>query len=207
MDTRALQALSYGLYIISTSSQGKNAGCVVNTVTQITSSPVKIMVAVNHQNYTAEMIQKSGVFEVSVLTQDASMYLIGAFGFASSKDTDKFAHADYSFDDNGIPYVTQTACAHLSCKVVDTIDAGSHVLFLAEVVDAEKLSEGVPMTYAYYHAVKKGTTPPKASGYTAPAPKTGWRCKVCGYIYEGEILPADFVCPVCKQPASSFEKI
>lgn len=207
MDPRALQALNYGLYIISTSSQGKNAGCVVNTVTQITSSPTQVMVAINHQNYTTKMIQESGVFEVSVLTQEASMDLIRTFGFSSSKDTDKFASTDYSFDEDGVPYVTQDVCAHLSCKVVNTVDAGTHMLFLAEVVDAEKLSQGVPMTYAYYHAVKKGTTPPKASAYTATSATTGWRCKVCGYIYEGETLPKDFSCPVCKQPASSFEKI
>ena len=209
MDARAFNALSCGVYIISAAANGKNAGCIVNTVTQVTAQPARLLAAVNKDNYTAGVIRAAGAFEVSVLTQDAPMALIAAFGFASSADTDKFAQAAHRFDAQGMPYVTQDACSRFACRVTDVIDAGTHLLFIGEVTQAERLSDAPPMTYAYYHAVKKGTTPPKASSYqpAAPAKAAAWRCTVCGYIYEGEALPAGFACPVCGKGAEFFEKV
>lgn len=209
MDETALFNLSYGLYIVTAAEGGRGAGCVVNTVTQVTNTPNRMMVAVNKENFTAGVIQRTGRFCVSVLTEDAPMEMIGLFGFRSGRDVDKFAEIA-AVRLEGVPCPEQHVNARLLCKVEQTVDAGTHWLFVALLEDAEKVGSAPSMTYAYYHKVKKGLTPPKASSYqparTEPA-KTSWRCSVCGYIYEGETLPEGYVCPVCRQPARVFEKI
>ncbi|MDD3243681.1 MAG: flavin reductase [Eubacteriales bacterium] len=209
MDQTALFKLSYGLYIVSTAYDGKQNGCVVNTLTQVTSEPARLAVTVNKANLTAQLIEKSGLFNAVVLTQDAPIEHIGRFGFARGADREKYDRGDTQLDENGLPYTKQYAAALFSCKVVQMLDVGTHMMFIGEVTQAEKLDGAEPMTYAYYHQVKKGTTPKNAPSYQKPAQskKTAWKCKVCGYIYEGDTLPEDFVCPVCKQPASAFEKI
>lgn len=207
MNEQALYKLSYGLYIVSSSFEEKDAGCVVNTLHQVTATPVQVSVAVNKNNFTQQIIEKSGMFNATVFTQDAPMDIIKRFGFQSSKDHDKFDGITYERDARGIPYVKEHMAAQLSCKVVQKLDIGTHMLFIGEVVDAQVLSHEEVMTYAYYHKVKNGTTPKNASSYQANTEKKGWRCSICGYIYEGENLPEDYICPVCGAPASVFEKI
>ena len=187
MDYHAFDKLSYGLYIVSSEAGGKAAGCIVNTLGQVTVSPVQVAVTINKENQTTRTILESGKFSATVLAESASMELIGRFGFQCSRDVDKFAGFAWARDINGVPYVTEQCAARFACTVVNEVPQ---------------------MTYDYYHAVKKGLTPPKASSYRPPEEKvTGWRCTVCGYIYEGEALPANCKCPICGQGAEVFEKI
>jgi len=207
MDSKAFYQLTYGLYIISSADKGKAAGCIVNTLAQVTSKPAHMSVAINKDNYTTQLIKSSGIFAAVVLAQEVSMNLIGEFGFKSSKDTNKFLHYQTKNDENGIPYVTEQTLAHYSCKVVDQLDLGSHIMFIGEVTQAEVLAEGTPLTYAYYQTVKKGGTPKNAPSYKEEPAKKGYRCTICGYIHEADTLPADFICPICKATADQFEKL
>lgn len=201
MDTKALFKLGYGLYVIGTESDGATAGCTANTVVQITGDPAQIAVGLNKNNYTNEMIQKSGKLTVSILDKTANMDLIANFGFQSSRTADKFHTSGQPFvtDAWQVPYLAEHTSAVLSAKVVNTMDCGTHTLFLCELTDAQVLSKEEPMTYAYYHSDVKNK---KAA---APAGGEAWKCSVCGYVHQGA-MTADFVCPVCKQPASVFEK-
>lgn len=203
MDTKALFKLGYGLYVIGTESDGATAGCTANTVVQITGDPAQIAVGLNKNNYTNEMIQKSGKLTVSILDKTANMDLIANFGFQSSRTADKFHTSGQPFvtDAWQVPYLAEHTSAVLSAKVVNTMDCGTHTLFLCELTDAQILSKEEPMTYAYYHSDVKNKKAPAAS-----AGGEKWQCSVCGYIHEGP-LPDDFVCPVCKQPAKAFVKL
>lgn len=206
MDFQAFDKLSYGLYVVSTKSGGRVGACVVNTLTQATVTPTQMTVTVNKENETEKLMEESGLFTAVVLTQSASMELIGDFGFRCSRDFDKFARWEHREDENGIPYLTEQTAARFSCKIVGKLDAGSHVVFLGEVLRAECLSEELPMTYAYYHEVKRGLTPPKASSYRPESAK-GYRCKICGYVLESDVIPEDFVCPVCGRGKEQLEQI
>ena len=222
IDKNALRGISYGLYLISSNLDGKPAGCTVNTFAQVTSSPLQVSVAVNKENATCDAIRQTGAYVATILTEEAPMELIGGFGFHSSRDTDKFAPFETAVDEQGVTYVREHAAACVSVKVTQEVDLGSHLLFIGEVVAAEVLGGGAPMTYAYYHEVKKGKTPPKASSYLAeeaPAPtaaagegeaapkRIAWRCTICGYIEEVDELPDDFVCPICGVGKEMFERI
>ena len=208
LDLQAFFKMSYGLYVLSSAFDGKQNGCIVNTVTQVTAEPPKVAVAVSKQNLTTSLIERSGLFNAVALTEEATMDLIGRFGFQCSRDVDKFAGFAWARDINGVPYVTEQCAARFACTVVNEVDLGTHILFVARVDDWAVLDDVPQMTYDYYHAVKKGLTPPKASSYRPPEEKvTGWRCTVCGYIYEGETLPANYKCPICGQGAEVFEKI
>ena len=219
IDTKAFRAMSYGVYIISAKDGDKAAGCVVNTLVQVTSKPARVSVAINKDNFTAGVVQRAGRFEASILTESAPMELIGTFGFHTSADTDKFAACEYSVDEAGVPYVTEHAAAHMGVRVLEVLDAGTHLLFVGEVEEAAVLSAEPPMTYAYYHEVKGGKTPPKASSYEEPAaaeapaadaeaPKRyGWRCSICGYVIEQDELPDDFKCPICGWGKEKFERV
>jgi flavin reductase (DIM6/NTAB) family NADH-FMN oxidoreductase RutF len=171
MDKKAFFKISYGLYIVTTSFDGKDSGCVVNTLAQVTSDPPKVSVAINKNNFTEGQIEKSGRFAAVVIGQEADIKLIGTFGFRSSADTDKFAGVPTQRDANGIPYVTQSTLARFSCKLDKTLDLGTHVMLVGNVEDAEVLSDGEPMTYSYYHQIKKGTTPRNAPSYQKPTAK------------------------------------
>lgn len=168
IDTKAFRSMSYGLYLISTLEGSRPVGCAVNTLVQVASEPPRVSVAINKENCTAQALQKTGRFVATVLSQDATMELIGAFGFHTSRDTDKFAGFATATDAAGVSYVSEQAVARFSAKVIETVDVGTHLLFIAEVEEAERLSKGEPMTYAYYHQVKGGKTPPKAPSYEAP---------------------------------------
>lgn len=207
MNETALFKLSYGLYIISSNFEGKDAGCVVNTLHQVTASPIQLSVAVNKDNYTKQVIEASGKFNAVALTQDVPMDTIKRFGFQSSKDHEKYEGIASKRDIQNIPYLTEHTAAYYTCKVVHQLDIGTHVIFIGEVVDCDVISQEEVMTYAYYHKVKNGTTPKNASSYQAKTEKKGWRCTICGYIYEGDPLPEDYICPVCGAPAAVFEKI
>lgn len=212
MDIQAFFKLSYGLYVVSARSGEKKYGCIVNTLQQVTAEPPMLSVAVNKNSVTAKAILDSGRFCGTVLTEAADLHLIGTFGFKNSEAVDKFAAFSTKEDENNIPYLTEHAAARYSCEVAGTLDLGTHILIIGKVTEAEILSDEPVMTYDYYHRVVKGGTPPTAPSYKGnishkPAQKAQWRCKICGYIYEGDPLPADFVCPICGQGADKFEKV
>lgn len=166
IDRTAFHKLSYGLYLItSANDEGRKMGCVANTFAQIASEPPLVSVALNKQNATTSAVQESGRFVASVLSEKATMELIGAFGFRSSLEFDKFADFDQEIDESQMPCVTQTACACFSVRVTQTVDAGTHLLLIGQVEEARALSDDAPMTYAYYHDVLRGKTPPKAASY------------------------------------------
>lgn len=206
MDKKAFFKLSYGLYVISSHAGKKDSACIANTFNQVTSSPAQVSITLNKDNFTTELIEKSGVFNCAVLLESVSMDVIRHFGFQSGRNIDKFASYNSKKDINNVQYITEGVAAVFSCKVVKTVDVGTHILFIGEVEDAKVLSNDQVLTYENYHKIKKGTTPKTAPSYVETEQK-GWRCKICGYIYEGEELPEDYICPVCRQPASAFEKI
>ncbi|MBE5780972.1 MAG: flavin reductase [Clostridiales bacterium] len=206
MDLTAMHQLTYGLYVITAQDGEHRGGCVVNTLSQVTSSPAKLSVTINKDNYTCELVKNSGRFAAVVLTEQADMDLIGGFGFRTGRDVDKFMGHDVQTDGAGVPYVAATAAARFSCKVVDQLDVGSHIMFIGLVEEAENLG-GDPMSYAYYHKVKKGTTPKNAPSYQEVVEKKGFRCTVCGHVAELDAIPDGFTCPVCGVPGHLFEKI
>lgn len=201
IDKNATYALSYGVFVLTTKFGEKQNGCIVNTVSMLTDSPTRITVFVNKNNYTDEMIKKSGELNVSVLAESAPFEIVERFGFRSGRDCDKFDGERYPTTENGVYYLPRYANAVLSARVIDRYDYDTHTLFVAEVTEAKKLSDEKSMTYAYYHEHVK----PKVN---AAATDEGekWVCKICGYVHEGK-LEDDFICPWCKHPASDFEKI
>lgn len=225
IDTKAFRSLSYGLYLVTAKAGEKQAGCVVNTFAQVTSQPPQASIAINKENFTTGVILEAGRFEVSVLAQDAPMELIGRFGFHTSADTDKFSDTQIALDEADIPYVAEHTVAHFRVNVKQTLDLGTHIYIMGEVEESSVLSKDEPMTYAYYHQVKGGKTPPKASSYEGPAesvapvaadgaasaadgaPKFAWRCTVCGHIEYVDELPDDFTCPICGVGKEMFELI
>ena len=203
MDKKAMYQLSYGLFVLTSAFEGRDSGCIINTGIQVTSEPNRISIAVNQGNFTKELVEKSGKFNLSVLSEAASFETFRHFGFQSGRDVDKFAgYSDCRRSANGLYYITAGTNAYISATVEQTVDLGTHMLFIAAVDDMEVLSNDPSATYAYYQSQIK----PKPARQSS-AGKTAWRCTVCGYIYEGEELPADFTCPLCKHPASDFEKI
>jgi len=197
LEIEALYRLSYGVYLLE-SEAGRRGGCIVNTLCQVANEPPLLTVAVHKDNYTAELIDKSGRFQAHVLTERAPMELIARFGFQSGRDVDKF---------EGLTLDADSLAASLACEVISRQDAVTHWVYLAKLVDAKTISTQPPMTYAYYHQVKKGTTPKNAATYQAPAEEFGWRCTVCGHVEKVETLPEGYRCPICKQPASVFVKL
>lgn len=200
IENNAMFKLSYGLYVLTARQEGKDNGCIVNTVIQITDSPKRVLVAVNKDNLTCEMIEKTGEFNVSCLTQKTNFELIKRFGFASGKKTNKLdKFMGYARAENKLMYITESTNAYISAKVFKTEDVGTHLVFYGEVTEAKQLTEEKSLTYEYYFEnVKPKPEKPKKKGYV---------CKICGYVYEGEPLPSDFVCPICKHGAEDFELI
>ncbi|WP_365368652.1 flavin reductase [uncultured Senegalimassilia sp.] len=221
-DKKAFHSLSYGMYVIGTRFDDKDYGCVANTFAQVTSSPLQVSVALNKENATTAAVRQAGRFTASCLSEQADMQLIGTFGFHTSTELDKFAQHASARDESGLPYVAEQCCAWFSAKVVSELDLGTHVLFVGEVEECAKVADAAaPMTYASYHQVKGGKTPPKASSYlgeeqpaAAPAessaaeqPKVAWRCTICGHMEYVDELPDDFVCPVCGVGKEFFERV
>ena len=201
VEQNAMFSLSYGLFVLSAREGDKDNGCIVNTVMQVTDTPKRISVTVNKANYTCEMIQRTGMFNASILSTSAPMDIFRHYGFQSGRDTEKIAREGMPRTENGIAYLPAYANAVLSGKVIQEIDLGTHIQFIADVTEARVLSREPSVTYAYYFAHIKPAPQPSVQK------KTGWVCKICGYVYEGEELPADFVCPLCKHGAEDFERV
>lgn len=200
MDKNALFHLEYGLYLLSAKEGNVDNACVINTVMQVTDNPVQICVAVNHANLTHDMIIATKRFNVSVLTQDAPFEIYSDFGYVSGREKDKFAgRTDIARSENGIYYLTEYSNAYISAEVKDTISLETHTLFLGRVTEAVSLSDCPTVSYNYY---QKNIKPQKRD--TA---KKGYICEVCGYIYEGEVLPENYICPVCKHGAEAFRPL
>ena len=199
MDNTAFFKLSYGLFVVTAHEGDKDNGCITNTVVQQTTTPNRISVTINKNNYTPDMIKRTGVFNVSVLSEKAKFETFKHWGFQSGKDVDKTVGITYFRLENGVIYIVDGVNAVMCAKVEQEVDLGTHTMFIAEVTDAFSTEEDSSATYAFYHKNIK------------PAPqqakKKGWICTVCGYIYEGEVLPEDFICPTCKHPASDFKRI
>ncbi len=207
MDTKAMFKLSYGLFVCTAVQGSKINGCIINTAIQAASEPNTITVAINKANYTHDMVKATGVCNVSVISEEASFDLFKHFGFQSGRDVDKFADcptANYKTAENGVPYITAGTNAYFSLKVKDTVDLGSHTLFICEPTEMEVLASTPSCTYSYYQDNIKPK--PEAVG-TTPKGETIWRCRICGYEWVGEELPDDFICPICKHPKADFEKI
>lgn len=209
MDNNALEKLSYGLFVLTANENGKDNGCILNTAIQSASSPKMLTFSISNANYTRDMIARTGKFSLSVLSENADFDLFRHFGFSSGKDVDKFKNfADCRRDENGILYITRGTCAYLSASVTQTLDLGSHTLFVGELLSSEVLSDLPPATYAYYHEhIKPKPNDENAATQPNDGGKVVWRCKICGYEYEGERLPDDYICPLCKHPAEDFEKV
>lgn len=200
MDTSVMFKLGYGLYVLTAKDDAKDNGCIINTVMQVTSEPLQIAIAVNKKNYTNEMIQKTRKFNLSILSEKADFEIYKHFGYQSGREVDKFASfADAKRSPNGVLYVTKSTNAYISAYVQQEIDLGTHSLFIAQLVASESLSDDKSATYDYYQNFVK----PKPENVA----KKGWICKICGYIYEGENLPADYICPICKHGAIDFERL
>ena len=204
MDTNALFKIGYGLYVLTANNGEKDNGCIINTVMQVTSNPCQIGIAVNKLNYTNEMIQKTKKFNVSVLTEDAKFDIFKHFGFQSGRTVNKFADfSNTKRSPNGVLYITETTNAFMSAYVKQEIDLGTHTLFIGQLVASEILSERPTVTYDFYQKNIK----PKPENQSNQSNLPRWRCKICGYIYEGENLPADFICPWCTHGAQDFERM
>lgn len=195
--------IPYGLYIVTTVSDGRDNGCVSNTFQQVTDTPNQVSVCLNNSTLTCEMVRKSGILTVSIMSEKADFSLFKRFGFQSGRDADKFKDFTGSRRvGNGTLAVTEGTNAFVSVKVSQSIDLGTHTMFIGEVTEMETLSAVPSATYSYYQQhIKPQPSAAAAAGHTV------WRCRVCGYEYEGEELPADFICPVCNHPASDFEKV
>lgn len=196
MEKNALFKLSYGLYVLSVYDSHKPNGCIINTAVQLTSDPYRIAVTVNKANYTHDILLDSKRMILSVLDESCPFEIFKRFGFQSGKNIDKFAGFDSYKTIDSIPYLTKYANAYMKGYVIDTIDQLTHTMFIIELEDAAILSQKDSMTYDYYFKNVKPKPEKK---------RKGWVCKICGWVYEGEELPDDLICPVCKHPASDFE--
>ncbi len=236
MDLTALFNLSYGMYVVSAKKGQQYNGQIANTVFQISSDPPTIAVSINRQNLTHEFLQAEPVFTVSVLAKDAPLDLIGRFGFKSGREIEKFAEIDYKLSPGGVPYLAQHCLAYLEAKITQRLDVATHTLFIGQLTEAAVLTKGEPMTYAFYHEVKRGATPPSAPTHLAQTKKESspaaadnlkannpkYECDVCGYVYDPALgdpengvepgttfadLPADWVCPICGADKTEFSEL
>ena len=198
-DLTALFNIGYGLYVVTSNDGKKDNGLIVNTVTQVTNSPNRVAVCINKQNYSHHTIKQTGVMNVNCLSVDAPFSVFQNFGFQSGKNVDKFADWTPLRSDNGLVFLPKYINSFMSLKVEDYIDLDTHGMFICSVTEARVLSDKETMTYTYYQNNVKPK--PETEG------KKGWVCKICGYVYEGEELPEDFICPLCKHGVADFEPI
>jgi flavin reductase (DIM6/NTAB) family NADH-FMN oxidoreductase RutF/rubredoxin len=228
MDINVLHNISYGVYIVSSHKDKSFNAQIVNTAFQVTSLPVTIAISISKQNLTHEFIESSSSFAISILAEETPLSFIGKFGFKSGRQEDKFKDVKFKVFDSGCPIVLDNTVAYLEAKVINKFDCGTHTLFLGEVTGSGILKRGKPLTYEYYHQVKRGTTPETAPTFIReevfPKEAAGtqrYRCNVCNYIYDPvmgdpdagippntpfEELPEDWVCPVCGAAKSEFTK-
>jgi len=228
MDLNVLRNIGYGMYVVSSIKGGLLNGQIANTVFQVTSQPVTVAISINKHNLTHEFIEGSSRFSVSILAEDTPLSFIGKFGFRSGRSEDKFKDTRFIKLDSGCPVVLENSLCYMEAKVINRFDCGTHTVFLGEVVDSKILTTGKPMTYSYYHQIKRGTTPEAAPTFIKEEleEKKGksmqkYRCTVCNYIYDPAIgdpdggikpgtafedLPDTWVCPVCGVAKSEFVK-
>lgn len=213
IDKQAFRNISYGMYLVTTKNS-KNNGCIINTLTQITSENPLISISLNKNNYTNEEIKSSNLFAISIISEETDNSIITNFGYKTGRETDKFANISYEMIAD-LPVITSKMVAYLICKVVNIIDCETHDIFIARVVESKKLNELPAMTYKYYHEVRKGTSPKNAPTFISEqSSKDCYRCTICGYIYDNskekikfEDLPDDWICPICGEPKQKFEKV
>lgn len=205
LDPQAFFTIGYGLYVLTARDGGKDNGCIINTLIQTTDQPKRMTMAVNKLNKTHDMVLKTGLFNICVLTQEVPFSLFQRFGFQSGHKVDKFEGSNEPRSENGLRYLTQSCNSFLSGKVIQTLDCGTHTLFIADVTQAQVLCTVPSVTYAYYFDHIKPKPQPKAEAEDRP--RRGYVCKICGYFYEGETLPPDFICPICKHGAADFEPV
>ena len=198
-DMTALFKIGYGLYVVTSNDGKKDNGLIVNTVAQVSDSPKRISVTINKENYSHHVIKQTGKMNVNCLTVDAPFSIFEKFGFVSGRNIDKFAGESVLRSDNGLVFLSKYINSFMSLTVENYVDLGSHGMFICTIDEARVISEKETMTYSYYHANVKPK--PQTEG------KKGYVCKICGYVYEGDPLPEDFICPLCKHPASDFEPI
>ena len=203
MDKKALYNLEYGVFLVSSKSGDRINACITNTCIQAAAKPLLLAICCINGNYTPELIRDSGLFTVSVLDSSVTFETIKRFGMQSGREVDKFADFDYATDANGLPYLKSQANSVISCRVVASQDLGSHTIFVGEVLEAERLGDKPSLTYATYQSDVKPRPAPKAE----TRPIVGWKCKICGYVYDGAVLPADFLCPLCGHGPEDFEPI
>lgn len=212
MDKRVTRNLSYGVYIVTSKDNDRNIGCVANSIMQVTSNPSTIAISINHDNYTNKIIKETKQIGISILKETSDPKIIGTFGFKTSKETDKFSEVNYK-EINGIPVLEDT-CGYIICKIIDSMETETHTVFLGEVIEADDYSNEKPMTYKYYHENLKGSSPKNAPTYeenTDTLEQSNntkkWKCNMCGYEYEGENIPDDFICPICGVGRENFELV
>ena len=199
IDNTALFKIGYGLYVITTNDGKKDNGLIVNTVTQVTNTPNRIAVTINKQNYSHHIIKQTGKMNINCLSEDAPFSVFERFGFQSGRNTDKFEGCEVMRSDNGLVFLSRNINSFMSLKVEQYIDLDTHGMFICSVTESRVISDKPSMTYAYYHANVKPK--PQTEG------KKGYVCKICGYVYEGDTLPEDIICPLCKHGAADFEEI
>ena len=199
MNEKSLFKLTYGLFLLTANENGVDNGCIINTAIQVANNPTRISITVLKGNKTHDMIKNTGIFNISSLTTEAYFELFKHFGMQSGRDVDKFAGWVYiARSENGLYYLTKQTNMYMSGKVVQSVDLGSHTMFIAELTEAEVLSDEPSCTYAYYQSDIK----PKPVAST----RTTWTCSVCGYVYEGEDMPEDYECPLCHHGKEDFVK-
>ena len=198
-DLSALFRIGYGLYVVTSNDGKKDNGLIVNTVTQVTNTPNRVAVTINKENYSHHVIKQTGIMNINCLTEEAPFAVFEKFGFASGRNVDKFADCEPLRSDNGLVFLPRYINSFMSLKVEQYVDLDTHGMFICSVTEARVISNQETMTYAYYHANVKPK--PETEG------KKGYVCKICGYVYEGDPLPEDFICPLCKHGAADFEPI
>ena len=194
----ALFNIGYGLYIVTAKDGDKDNACIVNTVTQLTDKKLRVAVTINKANFTHDMVKNTGVMNVMCLSEETPFEIFEYFGFQSGRDTEKFVTPNLKRAENGLVVIENYSNAYFSLKVEQEVDLDTHTMFICEVTEAKIVSDKPTMTYAYYHANVKPKPEKKSKG---------WVCTICGYVYEGEQLPDDFICPLCKHGTDAFERI
>ncbi len=205
IEASALFKIGYGLYTVTTYDGARDNGCIVNTVCQLTDKLVSV--TVNRQNHTCKTINEKGKLNVNCLDESTPFSLIQNFGFQSGKDTEKLKGVDYFRSENGLCVLIEHTNAFLSLEVRETVELESHIMFICELTEAKVLSDRESLTYAFYHKnIKPKPAEQSTESKNTEAKTKRYVCKICGYVHEGE-LPEDFICPLCKHPASDFEEI
>lgn len=203
IDTNALYNIGYGLYVITSNDGTKDNGMIGNTVIQVTSNPMQVVVCINKGNYSHDVIKQTGIMNVNCLSTEAPFSIFEKFGFSSGRDKNKFEGDDVVRSENGLVYLSKYINSFMSLKVENYIDFGTHGMFVCSITESKVVSKDETMSYSYYHKNVK----PKPNATKDSNGKKKWVCKICGYVHEAEELPADFECPICGHGPADFEEL